>query len=176
MGVFAMRSAESRSSPAATLQTGAFEQPRRGESPSTQILASNAGQTGFDGRAEKDKRAVADSAVRKTTFDEVKAAPANAGQAAPAAAVMRPVEILEKPKPAYTEEARSRRIEGDVLLDVIFAAAGEVRVLGVKRGLGYGLDENAIEAARRIRFHPATQAGMPVDQRVVLHVVFQITG
>jgi TonB family protein len=73
-------------------------------------------------------------------------------------------------------EARKQRIEGTVVLDVIFTATGEVRVLGVSQGLGHGLDENAIDAARRIRFRPATQAGAPVDQRALLHVVFQITG
>ena len=34
----------------------------------------------------------------------------------------KPVEILFKPKPAYTTEARTKKIEGDVLLQVVFTA------------------------------------------------------
>jgi len=61
---------------------------------------------------------------------------------------IQPVEILEKPKPVYTAEARARKIEGNVVLDVIFSANGSVDVLQVLRGLGYGLDQAAIAAAR----------------------------
>ena len=56
---------------------------------------------------------------------------------------MRAVEILSKPKPAYTEEARARRVEGEVLLQVLFAASGQVRVIATVRGLGYMLDTDA---------------------------------
>ena len=52
-----------------------------------------------------------------------------------------PVEILFKPRPAYTAEARQLRIEGEVLLDVMFSASGQIRVVRVVRGLGHGLDE-----------------------------------
>jgi TonB family protein len=88
--------------------------------------------------------------------------------------VMRPVEILSKPKPFYTEDARSRRIEGEVLLQVLFAASGEVHVLAMVRGLGYGLDENAVAAAEAIRFRPAERAGVAVDSTAIVHIVFQL--
>ncbi|MBZ5577536.1 MAG: TonB family protein [Acidobacteriia bacterium] len=177
VGAFDTRSTETKpAAPAATIQTGAFDPTSRGQTAAPRMVATNVGRTAFDVQVDKGKTGPVDAAIRKTSFDEVKAVSAQAKPAASAAASMRPVEILEKPQPAYTAQARSQRVEGDVLLDVIFAATGEVRVLGVTRGLGYGLDENAVDAARRIRFHPATQAGMPVDQRVILHVVFQITG
>ena len=67
------------------------------------------------------------------------------------------LEITFKPRPNYTEEARRARIEGDVVLEVLFTASGTLRVLRVVRGLGYGLDQNAIEAAAKIRFRPATE-------------------
>lgn len=172
---FDVRSTDSRRTTTAAVQTGAFGQTPAGKPRSARLLAANVGHTAFDVRPENERPATLDQMVRKTAFDEPKAAPAAVKMAAPAAAV-RPVEILDKPRPAYTAEARSQRIEGSVLLDVIFAASGEVRVLGVVRGLGHGLDENAVDAARRIRFTPAMQAGIPVDQHVVLHVVFQITG
>lgn len=89
-------------------------------------------------------------------------------------AVARPVEILSKPRPVYTAEARGRRIEGEVLLRVLFAASGEVRVLATVRGLGYGLDENAVAAAEAIRFRPAERAGVAADSTAVVHIVFQL--
>ena len=88
--------------------------------------------------------------------------------------VTRPVEILSKPKPIYTEEARGRRIEGEVLLQVLFAASGQVRVLATVRGLGYGLDENAIAAAEAIHFRPAERAGVAADSTAIVHIVFQL--
>ncbi len=85
-----------------------------------------------------------------------------------------PVEILSKPNPIYTDEARQLRIEGEVLLKVLFSASGHVEVLQTVRGLGHGLDEAAARAAERIRFRPAQQDGQPVDSAAILHVVFQL--
>lgn len=85
-----------------------------------------------------------------------------------------PVEILDKPRPAYTEEARRLKIQGEVLLEAAFEASGTVRVLGVIRGLGHGLDETATAAARQIRFRPAQCEGKPVDSTAVVHIIFQL--
>jgi TonB family protein len=86
-----------------------------------------------------------------------------------------PVEITFKPKPDYTPEARQKKIEGEVQLDVQFSSTGEVHVLRLIRGLGFGLDENARTAAGRIRFHPATRNGSPVDVTGIVHIVFELT-
>src|ERR1700733_4152709 len=85
-----------------------------------------------------------------------------------------PVEILFKPKPAYTDEARAKKIEGEVSLKVTFTAAGDVQVQSVGKGLGYGLDESAQAAARQIRFRPAQQDGQPVDSTAIVHIVFEL--
>ena len=85
-----------------------------------------------------------------------------------------PVEILFKPKPQYTDEARSKQIEGEVLLQVVFSASGEVRIERVVQGLGYGLDASAESAARPIRFKPAQQDGRPADSTAVVHITFQL--
>jgi TonB family protein len=92
-----------------------------------------------------------------------------------AAPVETPVEILFKPKPAYTAEAREKKIEGEVLLEVQFLASGQVRVLRLLRGLGYGLDENARVAAGQIRFHPGTRNGSPVDLTGTVHIYFELS-
>jgi TonB family protein len=84
------------------------------------------------------------------------------------------LEILAKPTPAYTDEARALKIEGEVLLDVEFTAAGEIHVLRVVRGLGHGLDESAVRAVQAMRFKPAQRNGQPVDFRTVVNVVFQL--
>lgn len=94
--------------------------------------------------------------------------------AAQAAARIIPAEILSKPTPIYTDEARSKRIEGEVLLEAVFEASGKIRVLRVVRGLGYGLDDAAVRAAEQIRFKPALQDGQPSDSTVVLHIIFQL--
>lgn len=90
------------------------------------------------------------------------------------AALSSAAEILVKPRPAYTEEARRLRIEGEVLLEVLFQATGEARVLHTIRGLGHGLDENAITAARAIQFRPAKRGDAAVDSTAVVHIVFQL--
>ncbi|MGA2960832.1 MAG: TonB family protein [Candidatus Korobacteraceae bacterium] len=86
-----------------------------------------------------------------------------------------PVTIREKPSPAYTREARELRVEGEVLLEVVFASNGRVQVKRVLRGLGYGLDEAAVQAAERIRFSPAQQGGQAVDISATVHIVFQLS-
>jgi TonB family protein len=85
-----------------------------------------------------------------------------------------PVEILFKPKPVYTDQARQKKIEGEVLLEVVFTASGEVRVLRLIQGMGYGLDEAAESAARQIRFRPARAEGQPVDFTAMVHIRFEL--
>lgn len=85
-----------------------------------------------------------------------------------------PVHITDKPKPVYTQEGRAKKIEGEVLLQVVFTALGEVQVQSVLRGLGYGLDESAENAARQIKFRPAEKNGQPIDSAAVIHIVFEL--
>jgi TonB family protein len=85
-----------------------------------------------------------------------------------------PVEITFKPNPAYTEEARGLKLEGEVLLEVLFGASGQLHVNRVVRGLGHGLDENAIAAANKMRFKPAMRNGQPLDSTAIVHVSFQL--
>jgi TonB family protein len=85
-----------------------------------------------------------------------------------------PVEILFKPDPAYTQEARALKLEGEVLLNVVFEASGNIRIKSVVRGLGHGLDESATRSAQQIRFKPARRDGQPVDFPAVVHIVFQL--
>jgi len=85
-----------------------------------------------------------------------------------------PVEITYKPRPVYTDEGRQLKIEGEVLLEVVFSASGQIRIVKVVRGLGHGLDESAVRAAEKIQFKPALKDGHPADFEAVLHIEFQL--
>ena len=127
---------------------------------------------GFDSAGAGGKAAQPQQAVKTTDFD-AKAQQ----QAAPQARQARtdtPLEILSKPTPAYTDEARALKIEGEVLLEVEFGATGELRVLKVVRGLGHGLDESAMRAVQGLRFKPAQRNGQPVDMRTTVNLVFRL--
>jgi TonB family protein len=100
------------------------------------------------------------------------AAPASAYRAAGPATIS--AEILDKPRASYSDEARRLNIEGEVLLEVVFEASGETKVLRVLRGLGHGLDESAIAAARQIHFRPAQRDGVAIDSSAVVHIIFQL--
>jgi TonB family protein len=89
-------------------------------------------------------------------------------------APLSPAEIISKPFPVYTQEARTLRIQGEVLLEVVLGASGDLHVVRVVRGLGYGLDDNAVKAAEQIRFRPAMRNGQAADSTVVLHIIFQL--
>jgi TonB family protein len=96
-------------------------------------------------------------------------------QTASAPAKDTPVSLLSKPVPSYTTEARQRKIEGDVELEVEFSATGQVHVLRVVQGLGYGLDEAAVRAAEKIRFAPARRDGQAVDAEGRLKIIFRLS-
>jgi TonB family protein len=113
--------------------------------------------------------------VQAAGFDLRASAPAQPSVAALTKPIDRPLEIVFKPTPEYTDEARNARIEGTVSLELEFAAAGDVRVLRVVRGLGHGLDEAAERAALGIRFKPAQSAGRPVDSRATVHITFRLS-
>jgi protein TonB len=84
-------------------------------------------------------------------------------------------EILVEPTPYYTEEARKARKEGIVLLEAVIRANGTVDGFKIVRGLGYGLDESAIQTiAGRWKFKPATFRGVPIDFSVSIEVTFRL--
>ena len=133
--------------------------------------------SGFgNGTATPDTRPRATGTVQPTGFAsaDVPAPPTVHSQPAETAAKILPAEILSKPTPVYTQEARSLRIEGEVLLEVVLEASGKLRVVRVVHGLGHGLDDNAVKAAEQIHFKPAVKDGQPTDSTVVVHIIFQL--
>ena len=190
--------------PAAQVQTGGFGDSKGVPARTTQTQAVNiASSGGFDmptgpgygngtggtngvrgvvasagfgnGVAISDPKATS-GRVRSGGFGDadVPAPPTIQSRPAQVSINLVPAEILSKPVPTYTEEARAKRIEGEVLLEVVLEASGKLRVLRVVRGLGHGLDDSAVRAAEQIRFKPALKDGQPYDSTAVVHIIFQL--
>ena len=153
-----------------------FGEARALASPAATRSASAASSAGFGAMPTGASRPPARAQVLGTPFNQVAAeAAANRPNRSPDTAD-RPteLEILEKPRPRYTDDARRLHIEGDVLIRALFEASGRVRVLQIVRGLGHGLDENAVIAATAIRFRPATTGGQATDTVAVVRIQFQL--
>jgi TonB family protein len=120
------------------------------------------------------RSATADRNVRQGGFEQVQAATPTAPKRTDTGPPDKAAEVTSKPRPEYTDEARKLRLEGEVLVRVLFKATGEISVLELVRGLGHGLDENALRAAQQIRFKPALRAGQPVDSTATVHILFQL--
>jgi TonB family protein len=174
-GLFERTNGARTSQAAAAVTTGGF-----GSTAAAQRGAANRPDTvttgGFSGGAPAPRGAATGSGeVQTAGFDLRASAPAQPSVAAVTKPIERPVEIVFKPTPEYTDEARSARIEGTVSLELEFTAAGDVRVLRVVRGLGHGLDEAAQRAAVRMRFKPAQSDGRPIDSRATVHITFRLS-
>lgn len=82
--------------------------------------------------------------------------------------------ILSKPDPRYTEEARRGGVEGKVVVEAVLCATGKVTDVEVIKGLPAGLSEEAVRAARRIRFEPGQKDGETVSVRIRLVYSFDL--
>jgi len=71
--------------------------------------------------------------------------------------------LLVRPEPPYTENARANGVEGVVDIQLILTSKGKVKVLHVRKGLPDGLTEQAVKAAKKIKFEPAKVDGKPVS-------------
>jgi protein TonB len=87
---------------------------------------------------------------------------------------VQPPRLLSEVKPDYTEDARRRGLEGEVVLEIVVRRDGRVGDVRVMQGLGAGLDQQAIQAVRRWQFAPATRKGQPVDVVVEVAVEFKL--
>ena len=81
---------------------------------------------------------------------------------------------LNRPSPQYTDDARNNRREGTLRLLVLVDPAGKVQSLLPYTRLGFGLDEEAMKAVRRLKFKPATYKGTPISYWVVVEVGFSL--
>ncbi|OLE52154.1 MAG: hypothetical protein AUG51_19550 [Acidobacteria bacterium 13_1_20CM_3_53_8] len=82
--------------------------------------------------------------------------------------------IIAKPEAPYTEEARRNQITGTVTLRAVLASNGTITGIRSVSGLPYGLTEQAIEAAHRIKFVPAQRDGRAVSQYIQIEYNFNL--
>ena len=85
-----------------------------------------------------------------------------------------PLKVISKPKANYTDSARTNQIQGIVRLRVTFTAAGTTENIVPVSGLPFGLTEQAIAAARQIRFEPAKRNGQPIASTKIVEYSFTI--
>jgi TonB family protein len=85
----------------------------------------------------------------------------------------RPVPI-NRPRPNYTEEARTNKIEGTVHARALVGTDGLVKKVVILHGLGSGLNDEATRAAYQMRFIPATKDGRKVSVWIPLDIEFNI--
>ena len=82
--------------------------------------------------------------------------------------------LVMKVEPAYTEEARAKQITGTVVFKVVFSPNGSVTNIRTVSGLPSGLTEQAIDAARKIKFIPAMKDGKFVPMWMQLEYNFNL--
>jgi TonB family protein len=85
-----------------------------------------------------------------------------------------PPRLVREVKADYSEEGRRRGVTGDVILEIVVRRDGAVGDAKLLKGLGWGLDERAIQAVRQWRFSPATRSGTPIDVVVEVAVEFKL--
>lgn len=165
--------------PAGLPRLGAFDLPASG-SAAADRAPGKVRRSGFGNEIAATGTAPAASgsraSIRQSGFAETTLPPEPVKRRARRAdASIAPLEIVSKPRPPYTEQARQSRVEGEVVLEVLFHSTGRVEVLRIVNGLGHGLDESAARAAEQILFKPARRDGQPVDSTVIVRMVFQLT-
>lgn len=84
-------------------------------------------------------------------------------------------QILSKPPPSYTKEARRLGVQGQVILKVLLSSEARISRIRVHLGLPAGLTENAIHAACKIRFKPALKNGVAVSRWVTVEYAFRVS-
>jgi TonB family protein len=99
---------------------------------------------------------------------------ADTGEPFHVSADVKPPSVISRVDPQYTDEARSARAQGTVVLEAVVRKDGSVSVRRVVRAVGYGLDDRAIQALQQWVFKPGTRGGVPVDVAVNIEVNFHL--
>ena len=82
--------------------------------------------------------------------------------------------VLSKPRAYYTDAARDNNVSGSINILVLFGASGQIESTILANSLGYGLDENALNAAQQIRFEPQIKNGKAVSSIKEVEYTFTI--
>ncbi|MGD0777129.1 MAG: TonB family protein [Candidatus Solibacter sp.] len=82
--------------------------------------------------------------------------------------------LLYKVEPEYSEEARSAKFSGTVLLKVVVDTDGLAKDIQVIKSIGMGLDEQAVIAVTQWKFKPGTKDGAPVPVLAQIEINFKL--
>jgi len=115
--------------------------------------------------------AAAAAPVKEKTFGSTAAPAVAADDCAEDVVKAKPQGFVQ---PTYTDDARAAGIEGRVRVKITIDASGTVTDVAVVSGLGHGLDESAIAAARRMTFSPATRCGKAVASTFIFSSRFAL--
>jgi TonB family protein len=89
---------------------------------------------------------------------------------------IKPPTLVRQVQPKYTDDARARKVQGDVELEAVIGIDGKVTDVRVLRSLDDGLDANAIAAAKNWIFNPGLDSsGQPVAVVVTLIMSFHVS-
>jgi protein TonB len=82
--------------------------------------------------------------------------------------------LLSKVEPEFSEEAHAAKYEGTVVVYAEIGVDGKAGNINLRRGLGLGLDEKAIEAITQWSFQPGVRNGQPVAVAATIEVNFRL--
>lgn len=129
--------------------------------------------TGGGGLAVSAARAEAAPASSVQVSKKVLAAPAPAPADACSEPPIKP-KVIAIAQPAYTQDAREANVAGKVRVELTVDATGKVASARVLEGLGHGLDEAALAAARAATFEPGTRCGKAASATFVVAMRFAL--
>jgi periplasmic protein TonB len=81
---------------------------------------------------------------------------------------------IYSPDPQYSDQARSVKFQGSVLLWMVVGADGLPKDIRIVRSVGLGLDERALETVKTWRFDPGHKDGQPVATQINVEVSFRL--
>jgi TonB family protein len=116
----------------------------------------------------------AEAAPSGSTRAEERAEPTPSAGTATANTEITPPSLAYKVEAEYTPSAKRKNLQGYVRLAVTVDADGRPIGITVTKGLGEGLDENAVEAVSKWRFRPAVKDGKPVPCPATIDIVFRL--
>ncbi len=82
--------------------------------------------------------------------------------------------LLHKLEPSYSVEARAAKVQGTVVLSVVIGTDGTAYDVQLRKGVGYGLDEQALDAITQWTFKPGMRDGMAVPVQASIEVNFKL--
>ena len=82
--------------------------------------------------------------------------------------------LLFKREPSYSIEARAAKVQGTVALFVVIGTDGKATDIQLRKGIGYGLDEQAVNTITQWTFKPGMRDGMAVPVQASIEVNFRL--